>query len=74
MSNITIDVKNDDMLGKKPNVLFFDEVEIIEKNKKIEKLEMFIPQRESDTYCTKYNEVASKINEIIDYINKGDKK
>ena len=47
-----------------------DEVEIIEEDKKIEKLERFIPQRESDTYCTKYNEVADKINEIIDEVNK----
>jgi len=50
-----------------------DEVEIIEEDKKIEKLEMFIPQRESDTYCTKYNEIVDKINEIIDKLNKGDK-
>lgn len=45
---------------------------VMEKDKKIEKLERFTPQRESDTYCTKYNEVADKINEIIDYINKGE--
>ena len=41
------------------------------EDKKIEKLERFIPQKESDTYCTKYNEVADKINEIIDKINAG---
>ena len=45
-------------------------VEIIEEDKKIEKLEKFIPQRESDTYCTKYNEVVDKINEIIDEVNR----
>ena len=51
-----------------------DEVEVIEEDKKIEKLERFIPQRESDTYCTKYNEVANKINEIIDKLNARDDK
>jgi len=49
-----------------------DEIEIIEEDNKIEKLERFIPQRESDTYCTKYNEVADKINEIIEVLNERD--
>jgi len=47
-----------------------DEVKIIEENKKIEKMERHIPQSESELYCTAYNGVVDKINEIIDKLNK----
>ena len=47
-----------------------DEIEIIDEDKKIEKLERHIPQWEGELYCTKYNEVADKINEIIEEIEK----
>ena len=54
-----------------------DEVEIIEEDKKIEKLD-YVFDVHSPTYneswlmtCIKANK--DKINEIIDYINKGDK-
>lgn len=50
--------------------LLNQEVEIIEEDKKIEKLERHIPQWEGELYCTKYNEVADKINEIIEEIEK----
>jgi len=44
--------------------------EIIEEDKKIEKMERNIPQSESELYCTAYNGVVDKINEIIDKLNK----
>lgn len=61
-----------------------DEVEIIEEDKKIEKLKIvengsinsYALLDKNGTKCalTKHSkEIADKINEIIDYINKGDK-
>jgi hypothetical protein len=54
-----------------------DEVEIIKEDKKIEKLDK---QIDITKFANEYKEVAqcltnfsNKINEIIDYINKGDK-
>ncbi len=47
-----------------------NEVEIIEEDKKIEKMERHIPQSESELYCIAYNGVVDKINQIIDHLNK----
>ena len=47
-----------------------DEVEIIEEDKKIEKIPMV---NEFESNIVSHNQARRKINEIIDYINKGDK-
>ena len=52
-----------------------DEVETIEEDKKIEKLRQLCEYPSTDTYeCWSVKEdiIVNKINEIIDYINKGD--
>lgn len=51
-----------------------DEIEIIEEDKKIEKIdtdELFICDNHEHIYSN-FIDVHNKINEIIDYINKGD--
>lgn len=52
-----------------------DEIEVIEEPKKIGKLMLFDFSKNYDyqTNCEdSFRDIASKLNEIIDYINKGD--
>jgi hypothetical protein len=64
-----------------------DEVEIIEEDKKIYKLDWvegntfnkiqensYLSRKEIELLDSNFKELGNKINEIIDYINKGDKK
>ena len=49
-----------------------DEIEIIEEDKKIEKLESFVLASDDPMLTKVIAMIANKIGEIIDYINKGD--
>lgn len=64
------------LLNKYKYIYLNEEVEILEEDKKIEKIRQLCEYPNTDTYeCWSVKEdiLVDKINEIIDYLNKGEK-